>query len=167
MASAYISPKLIVRQVQGKGHGQFACLPIAAGDLMVVWGGDVYTSADFAQLPQAARLLSVQVDDDHYLVSTTHGDGDKINHSCAPNAGMRGQISVVAMRDIAVGEEICYDYAMTDGSDYDEFECACGAPSCRHRVTGQDWRLAELQVRYAGFFSPYLQRRIDAAVKQR
>ena len=37
---------------------------------------------------------------------------------------MRGNVMVVAMRDIAVGEELTYDYAMSDGSDYDEFECA-------------------------------------------
>ena len=29
-------------------------------------------------------------------------------------------------------------------------------------VTGQDWQLPELQARYFGFFSWYLQRRIDS-----
>jgi hypothetical protein len=28
-------------------------------------------------------------------------------------------------------------------------------------VTGSDWALPELQKRYKGYFSPYLQRRID------
>ena len=30
------------------------------------------------------------------------------------------------MRDILAGEELCFDYAMTDTNDYDEFVCACG-----------------------------------------
>jgi hypothetical protein len=74
---------------------------------------------------------------------------------------MSGQIALVAIRDIQAGEELCYDYAMSDGSPYDEFECNCGAPNCRGRVTGDNWRDAELQEKYAGYFSPYLQRRID------
>jgi S-adenosylmethionine decarboxylase len=49
---------------------------------------------------------------------------------------------------------------MTDGSPYDEFDCTCGAPGCRRRVTGSDWQRPELQARYAGHFSPYLERRI-------
>jgi hypothetical protein len=74
---------------------------------------------------------------------------------------MCGQIVVVAMRPIMPGEEICFDYAMTDGSPYDEFDCACGSPTCRGRVSGDDWRRPELWARYQGYFSPYLQRRIE------
>ena len=84
-----------------------------------------------------------------------------VNHSCSPNCGMSGQTLVVAMRDIAPGEELTYDYAMSDGSPYDEFECHCGRPECRGKVTGSDWMRPELQVRYRGYFSPYLARRIS------
>lgn len=58
-------------------------------------------------------------------------------------------------------EEVCYDYAMTDGTPYDEFEYLCGSPCCRGKVRGDDWQRPELWTRYAGHFSPYLQRRID------
>ena len=69
---------------------------------------------------------------------------------------------LVAMRDIAVGEEITFDYAMCDASDYDEFSCMCGVPTCRQVVTGADWRDPVLQAKYAGWFSPYLLTRIAA-----
>jgi hypothetical protein len=65
------------------------------------------------------------------------------------------------MRDIQPGEEICFDYAMSDTVAYDEFVCGCGAPNCRRSVTGSDWQLPELQKRYAGYFAPHVQRRID------
>lgn len=65
------------------------------------------------------------------------------------------------MRDIEPGEEVCYDYAMTDASEYDTIECACGSPHCRGRITGRDWRKPEIARRYDGFFSPYIQARID------
>ena len=84
------------------------------------------------------------------------------NHSCDPNAGMSGQIGLISLRDITEQEEITFDYAMCDDSDYDEFDCACGSPNCRGRISGHDWKRPELQKKYAGYFSPYLQRRIDA-----
>jgi hypothetical protein len=51
---------------------------------------------------------------------------------------------------------------MSDTVAYDEFECSCGAPNCRRSVTGSDWQLPEIQKRYAGYFAPHVQRRIDA-----
>ena len=70
------------------------------------------------------------------------------------------------MRDIEAGEEICLDYAMCDGSNYDEFDCQCGSPNCHGRVTGEDRKRPELWERYGGYFSPYLQRRIAALKKE-
>ncbi len=46
----------------------------------------------------------------------------------------------------------------------DEFECACGSAQCRGKVSGHDWMLPELQLRYRGSFSPYLAKRIAALV---
>jgi hypothetical protein len=105
----------------------------------------------------------VQIEEDLFLASTGENEPpDFINHACEPNAGLDGQIAIVALRRILPGEEVTIDYAMCDGSPYDEFECACGSALCRGKVTGNDWRDPVLWKRYAGHFSPYLQRRIDA-----
>lgn len=161
--SAYFSPKLCVQSHAGKGgHSVFAREPIAAGELLVVWGGRVVTRAELATLTERERRHSLQVEEHLYLAPVDPPEpGDYVCHSCDPNAGLSGQIALVALRDIAPGEEVCYDYAMSDGSDYDEFDCACDSPRCRGRITGDDWRRPELQARYAGHFSPYLQRRIE------
>ena len=53
---------------------------------------------------------------------------------------------------------------MSDGTPYDQFQCGCGAATCRGKITGEDWRRPELWKRYRGHFTPYLQRRIDALV---
>ncbi len=162
---SYISPKLEVRPCHEKGHlGVFAVKPIAAGELLMLWSGIIVNAQQVEEYSKQSDLVHpVQVEEDLYLFSAMPDDPtDYINHSCDANAGMSGQIGVVAMRDIAAGEEVCYDYAMTDGSPYDEFDCNCGAHNCRHRVTGDDWKLPELWERYEGYFSPYLQRRINA-----
>lgn len=85
-----------------------------------------------------------------------------LNHSCEPNVGVQGQIVFVAMRDIAAGEELTHDWATTDDDDY-ELECRCGASVCRRRITGQDWRRADLQEKYRGFFSSHLEEKIRRA----
>ncbi|HEX7070820.1 MAG TPA: SET domain-containing protein [Rhodothermales bacterium] len=159
--TSHLSPKLESRQVSF-GRGIFARQPIRAGEVLSVWGGAVTTGDRFRALPAEIRQISVQVEEDLYLVPGVEGPAEWFNHSCSPNAGMEGQISLVALRDIEAGEEICYDYAMSDGSPYDEFECHCHVPECRGRVTGNDWQRPELWARYGRHFSPYLQRRIDA-----
>ncbi|HEY1738337.1 MAG TPA: SET domain-containing protein-lysine N-methyltransferase, partial [Acidimicrobiia bacterium] len=118
--------------------------------------------AELDTLSEERRTHSIQIDDDLYMVGpATQEDADYFNHSCAPNTGIVGNILLVAMRDIAAGEEICFDYATCDAADYDEFDCACGEPACRKVVTGADWKLAELRDRYDGWRSTYLQRRLD------
>lgn len=69
-----------------------------------------------------------------------------LNHSCNPNAGVRGRIvidsekkakgkyEIVAMKTIKEGEEIAIDYAMIEGDDLWEMECHCGNKNCRKIV---------------------------------
>ncbi|MEZ4331577.1 MAG: SET domain-containing protein [Myxococcota bacterium] len=144
------------------GHGVFAEQPIPRGRLLVVFGGDVIDRQEVDQLAPGLRPLVLQVDEDAFLVSTKPGPADWVNHSCDPNAGLRGQICLVAMRDIAPGEEITFDYAMSDGCDYDEFLCGCRAARCRGRITGDDWSRPDLVERYRGFRSPYLDVRLES-----
>jgi hypothetical protein len=162
--TAYLSPKLEVRYHPAHGEwAVFARQPLQPGELVSVWSGFIVSAARLASLPTEMQKHTLQVEEDAYLVTSVPDEpADYINHSCSPNVGLNGQIVLVAMRDIEPGEEICFDYAMSDGSPYDEFDCACGASNCRGRVTGDDWRRTELWERYAGYFSPYLQRRIEA-----
>jgi hypothetical protein len=160
---SYLSPKCsVVNAPEKGGYAVTAIAPISAGEVIAVWGGGIVTSAELADLPPAYREHTIQVEEGLFLASLIADDpADYANHSCDPNAGLSGQIVLVAMRDIREGEEITFDYAMTDGDPYDEFACACGSAHCRGRVSGDDWRHPELWERYSGYFSPYLQRRID------
>jgi hypothetical protein len=163
--TSYHSPKLEGRRIDGKGGRTLVARePIEAGELVVVFGGEVVQAGQLEKLSSAERLLTLQVEEDLYLVSARDGAADWVNHSCAPNCGLSGQIALVALRRLEPGEEICFDYAMSDGTPYDQFPCGCGAATCRGRVSGDDWQRPELWERYRGHFSPYLQRRIDAVL---
>jgi len=160
--SSHLSPKVqAYPKANGIGNGIFAQQVLKKGELLAVFGGVVYEWDTFINLPERERSLCIQVEENLFLVPRPIGDGDYVNHCCNPNAGLSGQIALVAMRDIQPGEEICFDYAMSDTAAYDEFACNCGAPNCRRSVTGSDWQLPELQKRYAGYFAPHVQRRID------
>lgn len=137
--------------------------PLVKGEVIAVWNGRILTFEQLAGLSDVFRAHTAQVEEGLYLTSNAPDlPPDYINHSCEPNAGMSGQIVIVAMRDIAADEEITIDYAMCDGSAFDEFSCACGSRFCRGQVTGDDWRRPDLWARYGGHFSPYLLRRIEA-----
>jgi uncharacterized protein len=164
----YLSPKLEVRPDPEKGgFGVFAREAAQAGEVLVVWGGNIVTEEQLDTLPPITQHHSVQIDEELYLATIGELEpADYVNHSCAPNLGLRGQISLVALREIQANEEVCFDYAMTDSTPYDEFECHCGLSTCRSTITGNDWKLPELWAKYAGYFSPYLQRRIDRLAQE-
>ncbi|HRE27934.1 MAG TPA: SET domain-containing protein, partial [Anaerolineales bacterium] len=99
---AYMSPKLHpVESPEKGGHGLIAREPIQAGERLLVWGGAIVDHDRLKKLPAILQRRSVQVDDGLYLVTPVKDEpADYINHSCAPNAGLQGQLTVVAMRAI-------------------------------------------------------------------
>jgi hypothetical protein len=129
----------------------------------------VVTRAEFAQIlaeaeasTDAPYVDAITLDGDHDLVLPPNTAVHFANHSCDPNAWWLDAVTATARRAIVAGEEVTTDYATsTDHSDF-AMRCACRAESCRGIVTGDDWRLPELQVRYAGHWIPWLERRIAA-----
>lgn len=160
----YLAPALAVRAFPEKGgHGVVALRDLPRGALLAVWGGRIVDEHALLTMDEGERCYCVQVEEGLFLAPLGRPvePAELINHSCSPNAGLLGQLVLHAMRDIRAGEEVCYDYAMSDGHEALAFDCCCGTPQCRGRVRADDWQRPDLQRRYAGFFSPYLQRRID------
>jgi hypothetical protein len=160
----YLSPLAEAREISPKGFGSFAISPIPTGTIVATFGGTIVNRINFDTYPLEQRSRSIQIEVDQFVLGPELREpGDSINHSCLPNCGMHNATQLIAMREIALGEELTYDYATSDASDYDEFECACGSENCRVRITGNDWKLLDLQTRYQKIFSPYVQRKIQAA----
>jgi uncharacterized protein len=70
---------------------------------------------------------------DGSMVIDGHSMAMFINHSCRPNCETEeedGRVWIKAIRNIAAGEEITYDYCLYDGGD-DDARCNCGAEKCR------------------------------------
>jgi uncharacterized protein len=165
VVASWISPKAVKGRPSGiSGRGLVAVEPIARDEVVAVKGGHVVDGTRLAELPDALRESDVQIADDLHLVALTEEEYEPVmlflNHSCEPNVGFAGNVVLVAMRDVAAGEELTTDYTLFD--DYDgQLACSCGSPSCRRVVHGRDWRRPELQARYGRYFSWYLRRRFD------
>lgn len=106
----------------------------------------------------------IQIEDDLYIAPRCAAEVEAnilcLNHACEPNVGVRGQVTFVAMQEIPKDTELTIDYAMIDGDPDERMDCRCGESSCRHAITGNDWRLPDLRRRYAGYFSRYLEQRM-------
>jgi hypothetical protein len=85
-----------------------------------------------------------------------------VNHGCDPNLGWAYEHTLETLRDIAAGEELVVDYAMSVTDPAYLLRCHCDSYRCRQMVEGTDWRIPQLQRRYAGHWAPDVQRRIDA-----
>ena len=165
--SSWFSPKTEKRASPIQGRGLFACAAISAGEIVAVKGGAIMDAASFALIREQVSPAEIQIGDSLYIAPCSAEEVESsilcLNHSCNPNVGVCGQITFVAMRDIPDGAELTIDYAMIDGDPAQRLECLCGAEACRKIISGSDWRLKELQRRYAGYFSRYLQDRIRIA----
>lgn len=83
------------------------------------------------------------------------------NHSCDPTLWHVGPYELATRNDVRAGEEATIDYGTQSGAAGFRMTCTCGSAGCRRVVTSDDWRLPELQGRYAGHWVPALQQRID------
>ena len=166
MNLTYFSPKTEKRVSGIEGRGLFAREAISEGEIVVVKGGYVMTREQRDEVGRRLGPAEIQITEDLFIGPVTQEEREggmmHLNHSCEPNLGLQGQIAFVAMRDIAADEELTFDYAMTDDEPY-EMECNCGAPSCRRVITGHDWMKDELQRKYDGYFSWFIQKRLDGA----
>ena len=157
----WLTPKAQMRQTPGKGSGSFAIKKINKGEVVASFGGYVVGEAELNNHSEDRIARSLQLDENTYLLSGLIPEpGDMLNHSCEPNCGAYGTSSVISLSDIAIGEELTFDYAMTDSLEYDQFDCACRKSNCRGKITGKDWQNPEIQKKYNKYFSSFISKLI-------
>ena len=163
----WLNPKIEPKKSDKEGNGEFAIEEIKKGEILAIFGGHVITREERNNLPENIRYLSLGIDDEMFIgpkLIEELDDADWFNHSCDPNAGLKGQIILVAMRDIESGEEITFDYVISCSQKGDKrvlFNCECGVENCRKEITNLDWKNPKLQQKYKGYFSYFVQRNID------
>ena len=146
------------------GLGLFAVRDIVMGEPVMRLGGRIIGNDDLAGLTPPYSSLCIG-EDAHILIDPTHPVRYG-NHSCDPNLWHEDATTVVARRHIRDGEELTIDYATHTISPNWSMPCRCGSSLCRGSVSGNDWRLPDLQARYGSHWTPPLNTAIaDALAK--
>ena len=130
-------PGVELRETISKGTGVFATRDIQPGEMIAEFVGETYTAALESQLPPIMVDRCIQTGPTTYVFAENRL-AEKINHSCQPNCGVREKTKIVAIQPIMEGEEICWDYRMSENSDWVLEACSCGAERCAGRVEGYD-----------------------------
>jgi len=133
-SKAPTSPRLLIRSSSIHAAGCYTLDAIPNGRRIMEYTGPLVSKA-VADERYSGRPVT-------YLFGFEDGSSDVIdgfgtamflNHCCAPNCDTdekNGRIFIRAIRDIAPGEELVYEYNLYD-SDDDPADCYCGEPNCR------------------------------------
>jgi SET domain-containing protein len=160
---SWLDERVVVRPSPIEGIGLFAAAPISKGEAVGVLGGRVIDDDELREIARTRSKynslaigegLNLLLDD---LAAITRG-----NHSCDSNLWMRDAFTLEARTDVARDDELTVDYALQTAVAW-EMRCNCGSPVCRGLVRGSDWERPEVQERYRGHFSPFLNARIVRA----
>ena len=125
---------LVIRRSKIHGDGVYTTAPIRNRALVAEYTGPRLTNeaADAIYEHSPRTYLFGLIDGEHVI----DGDGVAafINHCCDPNCEadeVRGRVILRAIRPIAAGEELAYDYNLYDGELDDPAFCFCTAKNCR------------------------------------
>jgi hypothetical protein len=145
------------------GKAVYAANGFLEGEEIVRFAGRRIAASRLPRGLLGARDRFLQIAQNQYMGPSGAID-DLINHSCVPNAGLRFRedgVFLIAIRDIAAGEEISWDYSTTLADDSWTMRCACGAPSCRGTIAAFDTLPPALQdwYRARNLVAPYLRGR--------
>jgi uncharacterized protein len=166
LLTSWYDPRVEIRPSSIQGGGMFARAQFQPGEIVAIVGGTLMTGAEFAAyLASVERWNAHQIGEDLHLVDliqTPNAVEGSLNHSCDSNLWMGDEVTIIAKQAIATGEELTLDYALTTTQPDWALDqpCQCGSPVCRKRITGDDWRLPDVQARYVGHFVPYINERI-------
>ncbi|TDV37403.1 hypothetical protein C7405_103533 [Paraburkholderia caballeronis] len=137
--------RIVVRQSGVHGKGVFAAAPIEAGARLIEYKGERISWKEALRRhphnpDEPNHTFYFALDSGKVIDGKVNGNSARwINHSCAPNCEAEeidGHVYVHALRDIAEGEELFYDYGLVIDAKQTaklkrEYECRCGARKCR------------------------------------
>lgn len=125
---------LIIRSSAIHAAGCYTTTAIRKGARVAEYAGHHLTKAEADHRYEGSAVTYLFGLGDGAIVIDGHSTAMFINHSCHPNCETEeigGRVWIKAIRNIAAGEEITYDYCLYDGADDEHAHCNCGARRCR------------------------------------
>ncbi|MEO8725640.1 MAG: SET domain-containing protein-lysine N-methyltransferase [Acidobacteriaceae bacterium] len=127
---------LIIRSSPINGAGCYTTAPIKNRARILEYDGPRISKEAADKLYETRDVTYLFGLGDGSTVIDGHSMAMFLNHSCGPNCETdedeaAGRIWIYAIRHIAAGEELVYDYNLYDGDLDDPCLCYCGAACCR------------------------------------
>jgi hypothetical protein len=149
-----------VRKSNVHGYGTFASRRFAGGEVVVVWGGTVFTGGQIER-GEAREHSYGPISGGLFLGTPLDQPAQpdaRMNHSCDPNVWLLGDdATIVARRDIRAGQELTIDYATFNLPGFvSQWQCNCQARICRGRATGGDLKSPDLRAKYGEHVMSFL-----------
>ena len=163
-AESFVHPGVKLREIDGKGVGLFTDVKIKKDEIISITGGVIIQKEYWEKFREEFGDYAYYIEENYLItpLNPLNPSADwRMNHCCQPNCGIRGQIVFVALRDIEPDEEITFDYAMSECDENYTISLSCNKKGCRKVFSGADWMKPELQEKYKGYFSMFIQRKID------
>ena len=98
LPKTWYDPRLEVRPSPIQGRGLFATAPFAAGETVMIWGGDLYTEEELRTARLGAGWSYSMIDEGIYLFAPADDMDYFINHSCDPNLWLGDGLRLTARR---------------------------------------------------------------------
>lgn len=162
-AACWLHRSVEVRPSPIAGRGLFVTADLPAGTVVSRLGGRLVSTEELTSAMTSAGgyVDSIVVDEDWHLLLAAGSDNRFGNHGCDPNLGWVDEYTLATMVDVPTGRELLSDYAMSTADPDYLLRCHCESYRCRQMVAGDDWRIPQLQVRYRGWWVPYVQSLVD------
>lgn len=131
---------LIIRSSAIHAAGCYTTTPIRKGTLVAEYTGPRMSKAEADTAYEELPITYLFGLGSGRTVIDGHCMAMFLNHSCDPNCEteeIRGRVWIKAIKPIAAGQELTYDYCLYDGGD-DEAHCNCGAAKCRGTMYSRD-----------------------------
>lgn len=138
---------LTVRPNGKLGLAVFATENIPAGTRIAVFTGETYRSKTALGLPDIMRDHAIQIGPEEFVFGY-QGLAHCLCHSCDPNCGIRNLTEIFAVRDIASGEQLSWDYRCSENSNWVMKDCLCGSERCTGTVANFDSLPSEIRAEY-------------------
>ncbi len=123
--------ELEVKKSKIQGHGCFLTGPIKKGHIISFLKGKTHRKQNKDLKDALDNSYWVGVAKDEWIDPVP--PYRYMNHSCNPSAGIKGKITIVALRDLKAGDELTLDYSSIEGDPrwHLESKCRCGERGCR------------------------------------
>ena len=138
------------------GVGMFAGQDIKKDSTILIIKGTMIRDEDTETDCYLEGPNWIGITDKIWLIIDKDCPAEYINHSCNPNAGIIGKVTLKAMRDIAKDEEITMDYSTTESDETWQMDCGCGNDNCRHVIKSVQFLSKELIGKYYDYMPTYM-----------